>query len=255
MKKIILIGLIGLSSILSMDAQNSPFYIWGTGLNGNTYQKSAFYTDISNGLLIEGPLNSANVKLPIKISWRGDANPLVTIINGKFGIGTPSPAELLHVDGTMRSKVFVLSDGNSTVFRPNNIEFNSINGTAYISNKASNGSLALTTSGGSSNIRMFITGSGYIGMGTTTPSSPLEVKTESMSNGTIRVNSNSNTGYSSYALLTNNVLKWSIYNHPGQNHSLVIANASGQDKIIFSQNGNVAINGKLEATEIRNNFV
>jgi hypothetical protein len=53
----------------------------------------------------------------------------------------------------------------------NDLQFNRPDNPAYISNLASNGPLAFTTGGGSTNIRMFINGSGQVGIGTTNPDS------------------------------------------------------------------------------------
>lgn len=86
--------------------------------------------------------------------------------NGKVGVGTPSPNERLEVNGNIRT-----SGGNLyTTLTNNDLQFNR-SGTSYISNLTSGGSLAFTTAGGSSNIRMFINDSGQIGIGTTSPGS------------------------------------------------------------------------------------
>ena len=84
----------------SLYSQNAPFYIWGAGLNGNTYQKTAIYTDANNGLLIEAPLNSSNEKMPIAFGWRGGGLiPFYILPNGNVGIGTSTPQGKLAIQG------------------------------------------------------------------------------------------------------------------------------------------------------------
>jgi hypothetical protein len=84
----------------SLFSQNAPFYIWGTGLNGNTYQKTAIYTDVHNGLILEAPLDANGKKLPIGFNWRGGgAFPFYILSNGNVGIGTTTPNGKLEVKG------------------------------------------------------------------------------------------------------------------------------------------------------------
>jgi hypothetical protein len=88
---------------------------------------------------------------------------------------------------------------------------------------------------------------GNVGIGTSSPSSPLEVKSSSSTisaitwQGTIRANTSASSQYSSYGWYENNVLRWAAYQHPGHNNSLFFANAAGLEKFAITQNGNVGI--------------
>ena len=109
-------------------AQNAPFSLWGTGLDGSIYQQSVFYSDAINGLLIEAPLNSLGAKLPISFSWRGGGyTPLVLHPNGNVGIGIASPSEKLEISGNTKisDALFVSGIGNNGI---GTIHLNSPNG-------------------------------------------------------------------------------------------------------------------------------
>jgi len=83
-------------------AQNSPFLIWGAGLDGTTYQTSAVYSTASTGLALEAPLSSSGSKLPIQFGWRGGGVALKIFPDGNIGIGTTdSKGYKLAVAGSM----------------------------------------------------------------------------------------------------------------------------------------------------------
>jgi hypothetical protein len=82
---------------------------------------------------------------------------------------------------------------------------------------------------------------GNVGIGTTSPAAPLEVKATNTWNGTVRANTNANGEYSSFGLFENNTLRWAMYNHPGVTNTLYFANAAGQDKFAFTQDGKLGI--------------
>lgn len=113
MKKIVVTVILVITSVLSY-AQNAPFSIWGAGLDGSTYQQSTIYSDASNGLLIEGPLNSSGTKLPITLSWRGGGSPFMINSSGYVGIGTTSPSDIFEVAKTPTSKFKVFTPSGYT---------------------------------------------------------------------------------------------------------------------------------------------
>lgn len=102
----LVIVLVGIS--FHLFSQNAPFYIWGTGLNGDTFQKTAIYTDVNNGLIIEGPLNTQGDKLPIGFNWRGGGIfPMYILPNGNVGFGTKIP----------KSNIEIQSGGSETMLK------------------------------------------------------------------------------------------------------------------------------------------
>ena len=86
----ILISLICLLMLAHISrSQNSPFFIWGTGLDGSSSQKAGIYSDVNNGLLFDAPRDASDTKLPIHFKWRGDNVPSFLITaDGNVGIGT-----------------------------------------------------------------------------------------------------------------------------------------------------------------------
>ena len=85
---------------------------------------------------------------------------------GNVGIGTSAPTEKLEVNGNIRT-----TGGDLYATLTNNdLQFNR-SGSSYISNLSTGGALAFTIGGGSSHIRMFINGSGNVGIGTSSPGS------------------------------------------------------------------------------------
>jgi hypothetical protein len=86
-----------------LSAQNSPFTIYGAGLNGTTYQQADIYADVANGFYFDAPKDAAGNKLSIQFNWRGgnaSTSPLFIQGSNSFvGIGTTSPSSKLHVVG------------------------------------------------------------------------------------------------------------------------------------------------------------
>jgi hypothetical protein len=152
-KQILIISIFGILFFKSY-GQNSPFCIYGTGLDGTTYQKTAIYTEASCGLLFEAPLDASGNRLPITFSWRGGGSfPLYIKSDGKIGIGTTQPSEMLHIKGTTSSEIRLESDNGSVNIRQTGTNLDFYN----------NGE------------RLTILNNGNIGIGITQPSSNLHI--------------------------------------------------------------------------------
>ncbi len=103
MKKIIIITILVCLGGTSY-SQNSPFFIWGDGLDGSIFQKSGIYSDIVEGLLFEAPRSPENTRLPITFGWRGGHLALRINSEGNVGIGTTNPTAKLTVAGDIRAR-------------------------------------------------------------------------------------------------------------------------------------------------------
>ena len=161
-------------------AQNAPLFLWGTGLDGSTYQKTAIYSDTSFGLLFEAPLDAAGVKLPIEFNWRGSGvTPLKINPNGNVGIGTTSPFARLHVQNDTYTGTVAI--GHSQY--PGLIASSALTGEFRIDNRSSSiGYITFYPNGEGTTVgteAMRINAAGKVGIGTTSPDELLSV------NGTI----------------------------------------------------------------------
>lgn len=170
-----------------------------------------------------------------------------TIANGRLGIGTAVPDSLLHVAGDQSAQLRVQgtgsNGGNITIDASNGysmLNFQNTTSTKWtIRNDGSNNRLAFLLNGSSANEVVTVLTSGNVGIGTTAPSSNLQVGSISTSgNRTIRITD------SGYGLLlsgggggTNNYVQ-SI----GTTIPLYFLAGNNNDaNYIFSSTGNVGI--------------
>ena len=109
--------------------------IYGTGLDGTTYQRAVIYSDINNGLYFDAPLKPDGNGLPINFSWRGGSPKITFLPSGNVGIGITTPQSALHVAGT---KSITWSD----IYTSN---YAAGTGLVTIGDKGGNGSLFINT--------------------------------------------------------------------------------------------------------------
>jgi len=81
------------------------FGLYGSGLDGSTYQRFVLYSDAQNGLYFDAPKDANGNKLPIEFNWRGGGTtPLRINGDGNVGIGTTTPGEKLTVKGKIHTE-------------------------------------------------------------------------------------------------------------------------------------------------------
>jgi hypothetical protein len=95
--------------------------------------------------------------------------------------------------------------------------------------------------------QLYVPGGVSTGINNNAPSPYLEYNAPGIWAGTIRANGSS---YTSFALYESNALRWALYNHPGISNTLLLANATGQDKVSFTQSGNVGIDNISPETKL-----
>lgn len=114
-------------------SQNSPFFIWGPGLDGSTYQKTGIYSDTNYGLLFEAPKDASGSKLDISFNWRGGGvTPLfIQGSAGNVGIQSTNPQGTLQIADYR--PVIIKSNGGSGVYG-SKIGFNAVLNTSVVPN-------------------------------------------------------------------------------------------------------------------------
>jgi hypothetical protein len=95
--------------------------------------------------------------------------------------------------------------------------------------------------------QLYVPGGVSTGINNNSPSPHLEYNAPGIWAGTIRANGSS---YTSFALYESNALRWALYNHPGISNTLLLANATGQDKVSVTQSGNVGIDNISPETKL-----
>ncbi|WP_052266465.1 hypothetical protein [Pedobacter kyungheensis] len=193
--------LLPLFAVQSSFAQNSPLSIWGDGLDGSVYQKTAIYSQFQTGLLFEAPLDPSGNRLPIEFNWRGGGNntALKILPNKYVGIGTANPDNLLTLRGENPTvDIQSTADGQrpglsmryqNSAYAGSNIYYYTADANTYFDNLYSNtagtiyGSFNFRSRDEQSQLtsRLFLNGqNGNVGIGTVNPTEKLAV------NGKIR---------------------------------------------------------------------
>ncbi|MBL7749207.1 MAG: hypothetical protein JNM19_17345, partial [Chitinophagaceae bacterium] len=167
--------------------------------------------------------------------------------DSKVGIGTSTPANKLHVhDALANQDASIVLTNNLTGTNPlRGGRFRLLNSDLIISNYEATGKIQFNTA---FNTRMIIDAVGNVGIGTTSPSSPLHVVTTGSINGVRVENSNSIalgifstvSGTTETVALSGN----SLNNSDGTNTSVAVHGRSGSGGLFLTQTSNYGVKGE-----------
>ena len=271
-------GNLKITGDLKMSGSDS--YIWtngtGTGYTGIWDQKNRrvlFYTSEKNGYVGIGTKNPSekldvegNLKITgdLKMSgsdsyiWTNGTGTGYTGIydqknrrvlfytsekNGYVGIGTNIPASKLHVKEN-RASIFIENTA------PNNWSFLRIKGSGNklwdIAQYGDTDNLEFRPNGSGTN-RIVFNQNGKIGLGNLSPSFNLDV---SSARANIRLRNTNPSNWAFLRIQGSGNRHWDIAQY-GDNDFLEFRPNGSTATVIFKQNGNTAIKGKLEAKEIK----
>ena len=220
----------------------------GTGASFTRYLNTGgdFYMGLENSSgSFFGASAYANVmymgSTNLEMFWSGSRKVTFTS-GGNVGIGTSSPSSKLHLN-TSADAEDILKITNSTLSL--NLGVNTSGGGSYIF-ETSNNALRFGTN---ATERMRITSGGFVGIGDTSPVSPLTVTYTSGGNNTLVVKNTNANGYGISTQISNsNTSNW-FYE----------GSASGSQKFIVYTNGNVVNTnnsyGTLSDVSLKENII
>ena len=153
-------------------APSARFYVNANGNTPSSLQGFAIYNNVSGGLvdttLVAG--NTANTYMAFGIHNGTSYSERMRISSaGNVGIGTSSPASILHVKQTTGSATITVDYNGTNVGR---VQANS-NGNMYLGLTTGSGSVSIGTTSASDAI--YVASGGNVGIGTTSPGYTLDV--------------------------------------------------------------------------------
>jgi len=223
----------------------APQYLLHLSASGNVYLGINSTNSATAGIRLQkGSTTDTNMTLyrttdDFRLST-GGSDRLTILSGGNVGIGTASPENLLHVEGSSATIQIEASNNTGSVELLMYADQAADNADMRKIAVADGGKMGFATySTGSWVDQMVILDSGNVGIGTAGPSNNLEVAGRSGEACQLLINTAS--GYDAELKLGNaGSTKWTIYNDAGSSNKLIIKD-DGDDRVTIQQDGNVGI--------------
>ena len=206
----------------------------GSYVSDYAYFSHFDYGTLSNYALNQSPTGNTSINAPTggHVQLKINNSAKVTLVGDNVGIGNASPAVTLHVSGFARANALQLTNANAQIYN------------------IGNSSLRLGTN---NTERMRIDASGNVGIGTSSPASPLHVNTGSgtQNSNTVIIDRAGSSDYSGLSFATAGTVDWSIGHNSAGNFEVFEDGQDAQTRLTVKSGGNVGIGVATPNTKLQ----